>query len=129
LALAPVAIRARCDGHTLARPLAGRVDSEAVQQVAEETDRQRVRGGALGGLLFGWLLFGGGTIGLPGAALGYGAGGGGGVVSSLAARRIDARLPIGALIKVQLSAPLSLSALGCPIERLPRVSSAAAARR
>jgi hypothetical protein len=108
--IAPVGLVAPCGERSREQPIVAHARAE-VQTVPEDhpgAEREKIRGGAIGGLFFGGLL-----MGLPGAGLGGTIGAGGGMASVIASRPVDGRLAAGAPIQIQLDSAVSLSALAC----------------
>jgi hypothetical protein len=64
---------------------------------------QRADSAAFAGILIGGIFFG-----IPGVMIGYGAGGGGAAVDAYHERRVEAWLPAGTTVEVELDEPLTL---------------------
>jgi hypothetical protein len=87
------------DGHPLRAHVVG-----AEPEKVEATDLgRRADGAAFTGILVGGIFFG-----LPGVMIGYGAGGGAAAVDVYHERRVEAWLPAGSTIEVELDEPLPL---------------------
>ncbi len=71
-------------------------------------DGEPVRNGAVGGLLVGAMLFG-----IPGAAIGWGIAGSGGVSLAMARREVNAQLVAGTVLKIEIEEPVWLNSLSC----------------
>jgi hypothetical protein len=82
----------------------GRVELALTADSVEATDLgRRADGAAFTGILVGGIFFG-----LPGVMIGYGAGGGAAAVDVYHERRVEAWLPAGSTIEVELDEPLAL---------------------
>lgn len=101
----------RIDG----RPIDARVAGVEVQQIASSSPATHVEGVAFWGALIGGLAFG-----IPGVAVGYGAGGSAAAVNAARARSTDAWISAGSLLTIELTAPLHLGpADAAPADHAP----------
>jgi len=89
------------DGH----PLRAHVVGAEPEQVPATDLGRRADGAAFTGILVGGIFFG-----IPGVMIGYGAGGGAAAVDAYHERRVEAWLPAGSTIEVELDEPLALPA-------------------
>jgi hypothetical protein len=112
LEIAPAAVQVACPGGTLERPITAHTVEVPLEAAPDEPDRDRARRGAIGGAIFGGML-----LWVPGVAIGYGIGGGGGMAESLAERVVNAQLIAGTAIKVEVERPLWLKSLSCATRR------------
>jgi hypothetical protein len=85
------------------RPVAAHVVAPGVERVPATDLGRTADSAAFAGILFGGIFFG-----LPGIMIGYGAGGVAGAVGAHNERRVEAWLPAGSNIEVELDEPLTL---------------------
>jgi hypothetical protein len=85
------------------RPLRAHVVGPDPQKVESSDLGKAADSAAFAGILFGGIFFG-----IPGVMIGYGAGGAAATVSAVQERRVEAWLPAGTTIEVELDEPLTL---------------------
>jgi hypothetical protein len=85
------------------RPLRAHVVDPEPQKVERTDLGKSADSAAFAGILFGGIFFG-----IPGVMIGYGAGGAAATVATVQERRVEAWLPAGSTIEVELDEPLTL---------------------
>lgn len=85
------------------RPVAAHVVAPGVERVPATDQGRTADSAAFAGILFGGIFFG-----LPGIMIGYGAGGAAGAIGVYNERRVEAWLPAGSNIELELDEPLTL---------------------